>query len=63
MMSQKSRKELLTDSRPLRLRLDLPGGVNDDMLLRRMSGSESSCGGIEYRVLCVSVTLDLAAPR
>nr|WP_315258890.1 type VI secretion system Vgr family protein [uncultured Duganella sp.] len=48
-------KELVTDNRPLRLRLDLAGGVNDDMLLpQRVYGSETICGGIEYRVLCVS---------
>ncbi|MES2165305.1 MAG: type VI secretion system Vgr family protein [Pseudomonadota bacterium] len=48
-------KELVASNRPLRLRLDLPGGVNDDMLLpQRVFGSESLCGGIEYRVLCVS---------
>jgi len=48
-------KELITDNRPLRLRLDLPGGVNDDMLLpQRVYGSETICGGIEYLVLCVS---------
>lgn len=48
-------KELVTSNRPLRLRLDLPGGVNDDMLLpQRVFGSEALCGGIEYRVLCVS---------
>ena len=48
-------KELVTSTRPLRLRLDLPSGVNDDMLLpQRVYGSESVCGGIAYRVLCVS---------
>ncbi|WP_332855495.1 type VI secretion system Vgr family protein [Duganella sp. S19_KUP01_CR8] len=48
-------KELVASNRPLRLRLDLPGGVNDDMLLpQRVFGSETLCGGIEYRVLCVS---------
>jgi type VI secretion system secreted protein VgrG len=48
-------KELLTDNRPIRLRLDLPGGFNDDMLLpQRVFGSEAICGGLEYRVLCVS---------
>nr|WP_179676206.1 type VI secretion system Vgr family protein [Duganella sp. 1224] len=53
-------KELITDNRPLRLRLDLPGGVNDDMLLpQRVFGSESICGGIEYRVLCVSANAHL----
>jgi type VI secretion system secreted protein VgrG len=53
-------KELVTDNRPLRLRLDLPGGVNDDMLLpQRVFGSETICGGIEYRVLCVSASAQL----
>lgn len=53
-------KELITDNRPLRLRLDLPGGANDDMLLpQRVFGSESICGGIEYRVLCVSANAQL----
>ncbi|WP_343732635.1 type VI secretion system Vgr family protein [Duganella sp.] len=53
-------KELITDNRPLRLRLDLPGGMNDDMLLpQRVFGSESICGGIEYRVLCVSASAQL----
>ncbi|MYM90766.1 type VI secretion system tip protein VgrG [Rugamonas sp. FT82W] len=53
-------KELVTSNRPLRLRLDLPGGVNDDMLLpQRVFGSETLCGGIEYRVLCVSSNAQL----
>jgi type VI secretion system secreted protein VgrG len=54
-------KELVTSTRPLRLRLDLPGGINDDMLLpQRVFGSETICGGIEYRVLCVSASAHLA---
>ena len=53
-------KELVTRNRPMRLRLDLPGGLNDDMLLpQRVHGSESICGGIEYRILCVSARVDL----
>ncbi|OEZ56292.1 type VI secretion system Vgr family protein [Duganella sp. HH105] len=53
-------KELVTSNRPLRLRLDLPGGVNDDMLLpQRVFGTEALCGGIEYRVLCVSANASL----
>jgi len=53
-------KELVTSNRPLRLRLDLPGGVNDDMLLpQRVFGTEALCGGIEYRVLCVSSSVSL----
>jgi len=48
-------KELITSNRPLRLRLDLVGGINDDMLLpQRVFGSETLCGGIDYRILCVS---------
>ena len=48
-------KELVTSNRPLRLRLDLPGGINDDMLLpQRVMGTETLCGGIDYHVLCVS---------
>ncbi len=53
-------KELITDNRPLRLRLDLPGGFNDDMLLpQRVFGTESICGGIEYRILCVCADAQL----
>jgi type VI secretion system secreted protein VgrG len=53
-------KELVTTNRPLRLRLDLPGGVNDNMLLpQRVFGTEALCGGIEYRVLCVSSSVSL----
>ena len=53
-------KELVTWNRPLRLRLDLPGGVNDDMLLpQRVFGSEALCDGIEYRVLCVACDAQL----
>ncbi|USX23937.1 type VI secretion system tip protein VgrG [Oxalobacteraceae bacterium OTU3REALA1] len=48
-------KELVTFNRPIRLKLDLPGGVNDDMLLpQRVFGTETLCGSIDYRVLCVS---------
>lgn len=53
-------KELVASNRPLRLRLDLPGGLNDDMLLpQRVFGSETLCGGIEYRILCVSSNASL----
>ena len=53
-------KDLVTTNRPLRLRLDTPGGVNDDMLLpQRVHGSEALCGGFEYRVLCVSARVSL----
>lgn len=48
-------KELVTFNRPIRLKLDLPGGMNDDMLLpQRVFGTETLCGGIDYRILCVS---------
>ncbi|MDR7049457.1 type VI secretion system secreted protein VgrG [Duganella sp. 3397] len=47
---------LLTSShRPLRLRLAFDEGIRDDLLLpHRISGTETVCGGIEYRVLCVA---------
>ncbi|TFW13321.1 type VI secretion system tip protein VgrG [Duganella callida] len=53
-------RELVTSNRPLRLRLELPGGFNDDLLLpQRVYGTEHICGGIEYRVLCVSGEVQL----
>lgn len=53
-------KELVTSNRPMRLRLDLPEGVSEDVLLpQRVFGSETVCGGIDYRVLCVSDRVDL----
>ena len=53
-------KALVTANRPLRLRLMLDSGVSDDMLLpQRVFGSEAICGGIEYRVLCVSARVQL----
>ena len=49
-------KDLLTDSRPLRLRLAHPTQMLEDVLLpQRVQGSESICGSIEYRILCVSL--------
>ena len=46
--------------RPLRLRLGvspkIPAGV---LIPQRIAGSEAICGGIEYRVLCVSTHADL----
>ena len=46
----------LTDAnRPIRLRLWTERGVVDDVLLvKRVSGVETICGGIEYVLLCVS---------
>ncbi|NRR31229.1 type VI secretion system tip protein VgrG [Oxalobacteraceae bacterium] len=53
-------KELTTFNRPLRLRLDLSSGQSDRLLLpQRVFGTETICGGIEYRVLCVSEEVDL----
>lgn len=47
-------------NRPIRLRLAQGKGVLDDVLLvKRVSGSETVCGGLEYRLLCVSARADL----
>jgi len=44
-----------TENRPLQLALAFPEGTSVDTLLpQRLHGSESICGGFEYRVLCVS---------
>jgi type VI secretion system secreted protein VgrG len=41
--------------RPIRLRLSQEQHVLDDVLLvKRVTGSETLCGGLEYRLLCVS---------
>lgn len=49
-------RDLITDNRPLRLRLDHPTGMLEDVLLpQRVYGSEAICGGIEYRVMCVAL--------
>ena len=46
--------------RPLRLRLGTAHGIPDGVLIaQRIAGSEAICGGIEYRVLCVSTHADL----
>jgi type VI secretion system secreted protein VgrG len=48
-------QSLSTAHRPLRLRLAQAGQLADDILLpQRVVGSEAVCGGIEYRVACVS---------
>ncbi|CAN7622125.1 type VI secretion system Vgr family protein [Pseudoduganella sp. LjRoot289] len=53
-------KDLNTANRPLRLRLDCSTQLSDDMLLpQRVYGSESICGGLEYRILCVSARAQL----
>lgn len=47
-------------SRPIRLRLSLARQAVDDVLLvKRVSGSEAICGGLEYRLLCVSTRADI----
>ncbi|WP_051293803.1 type VI secretion system Vgr family protein [Pseudoduganella violaceinigra] len=49
-------KDLVTENRPLRLRLAHPTQMLEDVLLpQRVQGRESICGGIEYRILCVSL--------
>ena len=50
--------ELVTNDRPLRLMLDLPGGCRNDLLLpQRAFGREAICGGLELRILCVSANV------
>ncbi|MGZ5199114.1 MAG: type VI secretion system Vgr family protein [Telluria sp.] len=47
-------------NRPIRLRLSQDQHVLDDvMLVKRVTGRESLCGGLEYRLLCVSTRADL----
>jgi type VI secretion system secreted protein VgrG len=47
-------------NRPIRLRLSQERHVLDDVLLiKRVTGCESLCGGLEYRLLCVSTRADL----
>ncbi|MFJ1471405.1 type VI secretion system Vgr family protein [Massilia orientalis] len=42
-------------NRPIRLRLSQERQVLDDVLLvKRVTGNEAMCGGLEYRLLCVS---------
>jgi type VI secretion system secreted protein VgrG len=46
--------------RPIRARLSQAQRVLEDVLLvKRVSGSETVCGGLEYRLLCVSTRTDL----
>jgi type VI secretion system secreted protein VgrG len=48
-------KSLSTAHRPLRLRLAQAGQLAEDVLLpQRVMGSESVCGGIEYRIACLA---------
>lgn len=56
--------KLVSRDRPLRLRLDRPDDVGDDLLLpQRVLGSEAVFDGFEFRILCVSecATLELKA--
>lgn len=47
-------------NRPIRLRLFKEQRVLDDVLLvKRVIGSEELCGGLAYRLLCVSTRADL----
>jgi hypothetical protein len=46
--------------RPIRLRLSYKRRVLDDVLLvKHVTGHESLCGGLEYRLLCISTRSDL----
>lgn len=51
----------LTEShRPIRLRFSREQQASGDVLLvQRVSGTETLCGGLEYRLLCVSARADL----
>jgi len=54
-------KSLSTAHRPLRLRLAHGGQLAEDVLLpQRVMGSESVCGGIEYRIACLAGSPNLA---
>ncbi|WP_431476414.1 type VI secretion system Vgr family protein [Massilia eburnea] len=49
-------KDLVTDNRPLRLRLAHPTQMLEDVLLPQVvQGTESICGSVEYRIMCVSL--------
>lgn len=48
-------------NRPIRLRLSQGQRVLDDVLLvKRVTGRETICGGLEYRMLCVSTDAHLS---
>lgn len=52
--------ELTQSRRPIRLRLSHPRSILDDVLLvKHVSGRETLCGGIEYRLLCVATQAGL----
>lgn len=47
-------------NRPIRARLSTGAQVLEDLLLvKRVTGSETICGGLDYRLLCVSTRVDL----
>jgi type VI secretion system secreted protein VgrG len=47
-------------NRPIRLRLSHDKGVADDLLLvKHVSGVESLCGGLQYKLLCVASQANL----
>ena len=49
-------KDLITDNRPLRLRLAHPTQILEDVLLPQVvQGTEAICGSVEYRIMCVSL--------
>jgi type VI secretion system secreted protein VgrG len=51
---------LTGENRPIHLRLWQEKRVLDDVLLvKRVTGSETLCGGLEYRLFCVSIRADL----
>jgi type VI secretion system secreted protein VgrG len=53
-------KSLTQANRPIRLRISTDQGVADDLLMvKHVSGVETVCGGIEYRLLCVSTKAGL----
>jgi type VI secretion system secreted protein VgrG len=52
--------ELSETNRPIRLRLSSPKKIIDDVLLvKRLAGHESLCGGFEYQLLCLSTNARL----
>jgi type VI secretion system secreted protein VgrG len=53
-------RDLVTEHRPLRLRLSHQTQLLEDVLLpQRVYGTESICGGLEYRILCVALDAHL----
>ncbi len=47
-------------NRPIRLRLSGQHRIHDDaLLIKQVTGDEAICGGIEYRLLCVSTYANL----